>query len=555
MNRRASSLPRGSATVDENQVNVETRRSDGEMRQARETVEIRRKIRLKRTAHENLCGDGEIQWVGGDDPVKLYLQEMGRVPLLDRQGETALAEIIDQGRRKIRAAVFESLQSFRNLIEGKELLECENISIEEFVETDLSDWKGSYLGNREKNRVLKMLSRAESQLRSLEQMLVELESAGDEARSALNRKVADERRALKRSFLRIPLNSGQIQRLVDSIADVCSEVEDLLRRIEYLDRILVRVRKSSEPLPAAQIRQYLARKAGMGYFGDGAEQDLLAYRQEIAARLGRLERDYGLEHREILRLGRRLAKYGDAVAEAKQMLIKSNVRLVISVAKRYVNRGLEFLDLIQEGNKGLMRATEKFDFHKGYKFSTYATWWIRQAITRAIADQARVIRVPVHMIETLNKVNRIAWKLVQEFGAEPTPEQISAQLGIPVDKVREVMKISQETVSLNDFIKEGEDSSLGELIEDTEFDSPARSAAYSMLRDQITTALGSLTNREEKVIRLRFGIDDGCPRTLEEVGEIFNITRERVRQIEAKALAKLRHPSRSGILKRYMIFS
>jgi len=554
MNRRASSIQSGSESMDENRENVEKPAVETRIRQTPEPLNARRKLRLRRAGHEHLA-ETEVQWGGGDDPVKLYLQEMGRVPLLDRQGEISLAEVIDQGRRKVRAAVFESLQSFRLLIEGKDMLECENMTIEEFVETDLSDWKGSYLGNREKNRVLKMLAKAESQFREMEKSMLALEAAAPGAeRDALERRVDAERRALKNVFARIPVNSSQIQKLVDSIADVCAEVEDLMRRLEYLERVLARVRKAAHPLPAAQIRQYLARKAGMGYFGDGNEGDLSAYREEIASRLGRLERDYGLASREILRLGRRLAKYNEAVAEAKQLLIKSNVRLVISVAKRYVNRGLEFLDLIQEGNKGLMRATEKFDCRKGYKFSTYATWWIRQAITRAIADQARVIRVPVHMIETLNKVNRIAWKLVQEFGAEPSPEQISAQLGLPVDKVREVMKISQETVSLNDFIKEGEDSSLGELIEDTEFDSPARSAAYSMLRDQITTALGSLTAREEKVIRLRFGIDDGCPRTLEEVGEIFNITRERVRQIEAKALTKLRHPSRSGILKKYMFF-
>jgi len=330
----------------------------------------------------------------------------------------------------------------------------------------------------------------------------------------------------------VELNADQIDDIYEKLAgigiDVVPEVPDL----EPLDNEVIEAEREEE-----EIEVDLSVPEGIGI-----DDPVRMYLKEI----GRVPL---LTAEEEVNLAKRM-ETGEE--EAKRRLAEANLRLVVSIAKRYVGRGLLFLDLIQEGNLGLIKAVEKFDFRKGFKFSTYATWWIRQAITRAIADQARTIRIPVHMVETINKLIRVSRQLLQEFGREPVPEEIAKEMDIPVERVREIMKIAQEPVSLETPIGEEEDSHLGDFIEDQDAPAPAEAASFILLREQLEEVLETLTPREEKVLRLRFGLDDGRSRTLEEVGQEFGVTRERIRQIEAKALRKLRHPSRSKKLKDFL---
>lgn len=326
------------------------------------------------------------------------------------------------------------------------------------------------------------------------------------------------------AFEEVELEPDQIEKIyetvenmgIDVVGDIDAELEDIQLTEEDLDLTLPEGISIDDP-----VRMYLKEIGKVPLLSADEEIDLAK----------RMER-------------------GDS--DAKRRLAEANLRLVVSIAKRYVGRGMLFLDLIQEGNLGLIKAVEKFDYRKGYKFSTYATWWIRQAITRAIADQARTIRIPVHMVETINKLIRVSRQLLQELGREPSPEEIAKEMGMSEDKVREIMKISQEPVSLETPIGEEEDSHLGDFIPDDDAPAPAEAAAFTLLKEQLIDVLDTLTPREEKVLRLRFGLDDGRARTLEEVGKEFNVTRERIRQIEAKALRKLRHPSRSKKLKDYL---
>ena len=353
------------------------------------------------------------------------------------------------------------------------------------------------------------------------------------------------------------LDEAGVEIDVSDVVELLSKPEEMLPSEEDLELIeeekIIDTEDLSENMSLNDpVRMYL-KEIGKVPLLTAAEEIDLAMKIEagVAAteELERAEADgVELDRREKRRLGR-IEQVG---LDAKQQLIEANLRLVVSIAKRYVGRGMLFLDLIQEGNLGLIKAVEKFDYTKGYKFSTYATWWIRQAITRAIADQARTIRIPVHMVETINKVIRVSRQLLQELGHDPSPEEIAAEMDMPVDKVREILKIAQEPVSLETPIGEEEDSHLGDFIPDEGASEPSEAASFTLLQEQLVDVLSTLTPREEKVLKLRFGIEDGRPRTLEEVGKEFNVTRERIRQIEAKALRKLRHPSRSKKLKDFL---
>ena len=332
------------------------------------------------------------------------------------------------------------------------------------------------------------------------------------------------------------------------------EITDVMEDLDFdLDQFLSRCEQLNIEIINDSSMDTASRDSDISLNADDLELSLstegIAIDDPVKIYLKEIGRVPLLSMEEEKQLAERMAQ-GDT--NAKKRLCEANLRLVVSIAKKYVGRGMQFLDLIQEGNLGLLKAVEKFDYNKGFKFSTYATWWIRQAITRAIADQARTIRIPVHMVETINKLIRVSRQLLQELGREPTPEEIAEEMNMPVDRVREILKISQEPVSLETPIGEEEDSHLGDFIQDDNVPVPSDAAAFTLLKEQLVEVLGTLTEREQKVLRLRFGLDDGRARTLEEVGKEFNVTRERIRQIEAKALRKLRHPSRSRKLKDYL---
>jgi RNA polymerase primary sigma factor len=527
-----------------------------------------------------------------DDPVRMYLREMGSVELLSREGEIAIAKRIEAGRDMMIGGLCESPLTFRAIIAWHDALQAGKMLLRDIIDLEATNSGGaapgegaalpedvpaddaggeegfdddegaqmslSALEEKLKPEVLKTfedIAASYKKLAKLQEARLKSLSEGTQPTKQAEAKYEKAKEEVTKLVEQVHLNNARIEQLVE-------QLRELNQRLNTLEGQLLRVADGAKVKRDEFLAQYRGHELDPGWVErvgalPGKAWKTFATKHadevgEIRARIGAIANEVHLPVGEFRRVVQTVQKGERDAARAKKEMIEANLRLVISIAKKYTNRGLQFLDLIQEGNIGLMKAVDKFEYRRGYKFSTYATWWIRQAITRSIADQARTIRIPVHMIETINKLVRTSRQMLHEIGREPTPEELAEKLGMPLEKVRKVLKIAKEPISLETPIGDEEDSHLGDFIEDKNAVIPLDAAIQANLREATTRVLGSLTPREERVLRMRFGIGMNTDHTLEEVGQQFSVTRERIRQIEAKALRKLKHPSRSRKLRSFL---